>query len=415
MKHRLSVGLYLISFPRVSETFVVDRILGLLDSGIDIHIFTAQSSTDWDYFATLQPYKKALRGRIHTAPPPRPLHRLLTEGIVRLLITALRHPRAFVRFVAHCWRHRHENPRGFLVALYTRINFVGISLDVLHIEFDTQAYAIADLKAYLGCKLILGSWMPIEETSLLRQFPDAVPFLYRNADAYHFGSDYLLCKALGQGFNPATIHYTIQPSVDADRFTPPDQPTISDGILRVITVARLSPHKGYEHNLAAIAAILAAGVNVTYTVLGDGPHRTIIEAEAQHLGLIKAGIVRFCGAVSHDAVVNALAHSDVMLHLATSEGFGICTLEAQAMCVPVVASKVGGLCEAVEDGVTGFLVAPTDVDAAVEKLILLAHDLTLRSRMGLAGRTRIIEHFNQGRRIAKYVAFYETVAEMDSM
>jgi colanic acid/amylovoran biosynthesis glycosyltransferase len=413
MKRKLSIGIYLIAFPVLSEPYLVSRVLGLLDAGVDVHLFTAQPGTDWDAFPEIRSFRETLHKRIHSAPPPRPLVRVLVEGTVHLLITALRYPRAFARFVAHCWQHRHTNPRGFLVALYTRLNFVGAAIDMLHIEFDTQAYAVADLKTYLGRKLILGSWMPYGKTSVAQQHPDALPYLYQHVDAYHFASHYLLSHALEQGFDSGILHCVIPATVDAAHFGPPAPADTSSGVLRLITIGRLSPEKGYEQNLAAVAALHEAGIPVAYTIVGEGPARHSIEAEARHLGLIKAGIVTFRGAVPNGSLPDLLAQADVMLHLAHYEGFGICALEAQASSIPVVASKVGGLGEAIEDGVTGFLVAPGDVDAAVEKLMLLANDLSLRTRMGQAGRARVLDHFDPTQQIADYIAFYKAVAALE--
>jgi colanic acid/amylovoran biosynthesis glycosyltransferase len=410
----MRIGIFLIQFPAISETFVATKVKGLLDAGHDVHIFAAQPGKDWDYYPQLHYLKSLLEPRIHIAPPPRPLRRVLIEGTMRLLLTAIRHPRAFVRFVVHCWLHRHTNPCGFLVALYTRLNFVGASLDLLHIEFDTQAHAIVDLKAYLGCKLILGSHMPYLETSAAHEFPDALPYLYQQANAYCFASNYLLRVALEQGFDSSTLHCVISPAVDAARFQPSTLGVSLDRVLRVITIGRLSPEKGYEQNLAAVAALHTAGIPTHYTIVGDGPARSSIEAEALRVGLIDANIVTFRGAVPNDAIPDLLAQADVMLHLAHYEGFGVCALEAQAAGVPVIASKVGGLVEAIEDGMTGFLVAPGDVHYAAEKLMLVARDPALRARMGQAGRARVLEHFSTAQEIADTIAFYEEVAALES-
>jgi colanic acid/amylovoran biosynthesis glycosyltransferase len=405
----MRIGIFVIRFPVISETFIVSKVLALLEAGHDVHLFAALPDGDWAYYPQLDALRPMLEARTHIAPPPQPLRRVLIEGSARLLITALRHPRAFARFVRHCWRHRRDHPRGFLKALYTRLNFVGAALDLLHIEFDTQGYALVDLKDYLGCTLTLGSCMPVEETSLLREFPDALSVLYREANAYHFASHDLLRRAFAQGFDPATPHTVIHPAVDATRFNPSASRRVDSGTLRIISVARLSPFKGYEQNFAAVATLRAAGIKVRYTIVGDGPHRPHIEAEAQRLGLLGADIVQFCGALSNAAVADALADADVMLHLANSEGFGVVALEAQAMGLPVIAGAVGGLPEAIEDGVTGFLVAPDDIEAAAEKLLLLARDPALRLRMGQAGRARVLEHFSPARQIADTIAFYEAV------
>ena len=79
------------------------------------------------------------------------------------------------------------------------------------------------------------------------------------------------------------------------------------------------------------------------------------------------------------------------------ESFGIACLEAMAFGLPVVATRVGGLPEVIEDGVTGLLVPPGDADALAQAMIRLLSDADLRRRMGQAGRERVLKEFTTER------------------
>src|SRR5687767_4722708 len=138
MNAKLRIGLFVIRFPVVSETFIVNKVKGLRESGFDVQIYAQSPSEDSEYFEGLRAEWEA---RVHLAPSVRSVVR----GGIEVAGVAMRHPRAFVRFACHCWRYRKQNPRGFLRALYTRANFVGQSMGVLHIPFDTQALAYVDL------------------------------------------------------------------------------------------------------------------------------------------------------------------------------------------------------------------------------------------------------------------------------
>jgi glycosyltransferase involved in cell wall biosynthesis len=138
----------------------------------------------------------------------------------------------------------------------------------------------------------------------------------------------------------------------------------------VLFAGRLSPEKGIEELVAA-----TAGMNLV--VAGDGPLRH----------LVPNGL----GFVPHDELERLYDRAAVVVLPSYREGLPLCVIEAMAHGRPVVATNVGGIPELVEDGVTGLLVEPGDVNglrAAVERLLA---DPRLRRRMGRAGRERIIE------------------------
>jgi colanic acid/amylovoran biosynthesis glycosyltransferase len=402
-----TIGIYLIRFPALSETFIVSKILGLLDAGFDIQIFAEVPSSDWDYFEGLRAYPEFCQ-RIHIAPPSRPLGRLLSEGLPYLLGKAIRYPIAFTRYVAHCWRYRHSNPLGFLKAVYARLMFVGHSVDLLHIEFDTQALGIADMKRYLGCKLLLGSRTPFHLTSVLGKYPDALRYLYELADGYHFVSKALQDEARLNGLPDRVRIVVIHPAIDLTLFKPPEQ-KIDAQVFRIISIGRLAAGKGYELNLEAVAQVHRASVDLRYTIIGDGPERSDLESLAKDLGLLDARLVEFAGAQRREAIPSYLAQADVLLHLSHFEGLSNATLEAQAMGIPVISSNVGGQHEAVEDGVTGFMVPHGSSTIAAEKLILLANDSALRRGMGAAGRARIEATFALDAQIRAFTELYQTL------
>jgi len=85
-------------------------------------------------------------------------------------------------------------------------------------------------------------------------------------------------------------------------------------------------------------------------------------------------------------------------------------LEAQSFGLPVVCTDAGGLPEAVEDGVTGFVVPARDPQALAEKTIALAQDAELRARMGEQGRRRVLANFTLEQQAARFLEFYRDVA-----
>lgn len=407
----LKVGLYVLSFPTPSETFIVTKVLGLLAAGVDVHIFTCAPSPYWDRFAVLSNHPD-LRQRIHIAPPSRPIWKALTVGIWQILITALRHPFSFFRFLKHNWKTRRENYLGLMGGLYRRLPFVGQSLDILHVEFDMQGLGAADLKSFLNCKLVLSSRGTFQITNVPDRYPKIYDYLFHYVDGYHFISKYLRANTGRLGLKPSVATWLIEPAINLDLFTPSVNRAhrLSDAPLRIISVGRLAWSKGHEFAIDAVARVRDAGIPVEYTILGEGPYEEALIFAARQSNLLQTGAVRFMGAVSRESVLKHYLEADVMLHSAIEEGFCNAVIEAQAMELPVVTSDTGGLPENVEDEVTGFVVPRRDPDAMAAKLIQLARDPELCRQLGRAGRERVLKHFDISNQVSEFVSLYESLA-----
>jgi len=413
MSDPLKIGVVVMRFPVPSETFIVTKVVGLIDAGFDVQIFANAPSHDWDRFDILRD-RPNIRRRVHLAPPFRPLWKVLTVGAFRLLKTALARPADFLRFVRHNRQQRKENPLGFLKGIYTRLHFVGQKLNVLHIEFDTQALTLVDLKAYLNCKLLLSSRGTFQKTSVLDRFPDAPQVLYRYADGYHFISTYLHDNARRLGLPESTPTWLIEPAIDLELFHPVERPPRqSSDVFGIVSVGRLAWKNGCEFAIDAVGMLHRAGVPVKYTIVGDGDYREAAVFAARQWGLLGAGIVEFAGMVPRESVPRYLQAADALLHISVEEGFCNAVVEAQAVELPVVVSDAGGLSENAADGVTGYVVPRRDPAAAAEKLRHLAEHPALCRQMGRAGRERALTRFDINRQVEMFSALYHELTALE--
>src|SRR6267143_435004 len=168
----------------------------------------------------------------------------------------------------------------------------------------------------------------------------------------------------------------------------------------LLTVARLDFHKGIDTVIRALPAIRAAFPSARYAVAGIGSRRSALEALVSELGLVDA--VRLLGFVPDDDLPSLYRAADLFVLVSRRydllvEGFGIAIVEASASGLPVIASRSGGIPEAVREGETGFLVDPDDPAAVAAPAIRLLGDDGLRRRMGAAGRAAVETYYNWDR------------------
>ena len=167
-------------------------------------------------------------------------------------------------------------------------------------------------------------------------------------------------------------------------------------------VARLWYQKGINYLLEAMQLLVANGSTAVLLIVGDGPERANLEAQAASLNL--GHRVIFFG--ERADVPELLAAVDVFVFPSLFEGLPNAVLEAMAACLPVVASDIPGNNEVVMDGVTGYLVPAKNPAALAERIACLLGDPQLRQAMGQAGHSSVAEHFSIQAAVRQYEALY---------
>jgi N-acetyl-alpha-D-glucosaminyl L-malate synthase BshA len=140
-------------------------------------------------------------------------------------------------------------------------------------------------------------------------------------------------------------------------------------------------------------------------LVGDGPDRSSAEWLAQSLGI--QDHISFLG--KQESVNELLPVADLMLMPSELESFGLAALEAMACLVPTIATRVGGVPELIEDGVTGRLFPVGDTDAMAEAAVELLSDPERLAEMGRAGRASAQARYCATRIIPLYEKYYEEV------
>jgi glycosyltransferase involved in cell wall biosynthesis len=401
------VVLVVPAFPRLSETFIVSKFVGLLERGWDVHVVCNKSEAkNWEGFPQLAAVGSA-RKRVHVTWPAEPSWKaslLLPLAVLRCFQSRP------LRTLRYLWRGlKRFSVFETVRRLYLDADLVRLSPDILHFEFGALAPNRMYLGELLNCRVV-ASFRGYDLNYVGLDRPNHYAPVWSRAAGLHFLGEDLWRRARRRGFPPDRFHVLIPPAIDTEFFAPRSEtrpPREGNRPLRILSVGRLEWKKGYEDALLAVRRLLDRGLPLEYRIIGGGDYLGALGFARYRLGLEKS--VEFVGAARRAEVVAEMEKADVFLHAAVSEGFCNAVLEAQAMELPVVCTDADGLPENVADRETGFVVSRRDPAAMAEKLEVLARDPALARRMGRAGRRRVQERFRLADQLDRWEKFYGEV------
>lgn len=172
----------------------------------------------------------------------------------------------------------------------------------------------------------------------------------------------------------------------------------------MICVGRLSPEKGQAGLLQAFAKLRAMHPELRLRLVGDGPDRAALESLAKELDL--SDVVAFAGRLPEEETLAEIACADILVLPSFMEGLPIVLMEAMAVGVPVIASRVAGIPELVEDDVTGLLFTPSDWDELASRIDFLLGNEAARDRLAERAKGKIAAEFDTRRSAQKLAALF---------
>lgn len=173
----------------------------------------------------------------------------------------------------------------------------------------------------------------------------------------------------------------------------------------LVHVSNFRPVKRPLDCIEILAKVRAEGVNARLVMVGDGPELSAVRYRGEQLGM--NGSVVYVGKQAN--IADYLGVADVFLLPSELESFGLAALEAQACEVPVVATRIGGIPEVVNDGESGFLSEVGDVDKMSVDTLKLLGDENMRRAFGEKGRELAVSRYSTEKIIPQYIAFYEKI------
>jgi glycosyltransferase involved in cell wall biosynthesis len=175
----------------------------------------------------------------------------------------------------------------------------------------------------------------------------------------------------------------------------------------LVTIARLTEAKGHRYLLQALPSLLETWPQLCCLFVGEGELRDQLHRLAVELAVERS--CRFVGV--REDIPDILAAADVVVLPSLSEGFPFVLLEAMAMGCPVVASRVNGVPELIEDHRTGLLVPARDSQALTTAIRVVLSDPAAASKMGAAGRAVVRERFTVDQMVANTTAIFDAAMQ----
>lgn len=385
-------------FPRLSETFILNQVTGLIDRGHQVDIFSEYEG-DWDQVHP-DVIRYNLRQRTYPLyPVPKNYGWRSLKGLWLFLSRFPKAPRLMARSLNIVKDGRAAAGLWLLYGAAALADSGCPQYDIIHSQFGTQGHRAWFLQRVMrpSPKLVVMFRGHDISSHLQQAGEDVYTDLLRAADQCLTNCDFFRQRLIQLGClsSKVTVHYS---GLDVAKFAyKPRQPD-PDGTIRLLTTGRLVEKKGIEYAIRAVARVAPRYPQLKYTIVGDGPLRPNLTALIRELNL--ASTVELVGWQPEAELIASLdaAHLFIAPSVTAADGNQDAPInvlkEAMAMGLPVISTIHGGIPELVQDGVSGYLVPERDGDALGDRLETLLREPHRWPAMGLAGRTYVEQHFD---------------------
>ncbi|MDZ8050074.1 MAG: glycosyltransferase [Aulosira sp. ZfuVER01] len=400
-------------FPVLSETFIVNQIIGAIDRGHKVDIYAFQPGNTSKVHPNVKKYQLLNQTFYQPHIPPNHFLRLLKA--IKLLITNFRkNPLVLLRSLNF---FKYGRWASSLRLFYSVIPLLkSNSYDIIHCQFGTfarEAMILRDIGAIKG-KLIT-SFRGYDITWFVHEYGEHIyDELFKKGDFFLANCQYFQQKAIQLGCDrqKIVVHGS---GIDCNQFQFKCRlsPGENDKIY-LATTCRLIEKKGIEYSIRAVAEVVKSYPNIEYNIIGDGH----LKAELQQLikNLNVAEQIKLLGWRNQPEIIEILKKSQIFIapNVTTKDGnidAPVNTLkEAMAMGLPVISTVHGGIPELVEDGISGFLVPERDIPAMAEKITYLIEHPQMWSKMGKAGRAYVEANYNINKLNDELIQIYQRVS-----
>jgi len=404
----LNVTFLTSTFPELSEQFIINQVVGLIDAGVEVTVISLHDPVQ----AMLNPEfdEYDLGGRTQSLSIPRDFKLRLLKAVpkfIRLLFTDFR------RLLLALRAGQYNRAVFSLKTIYVLDAFRNTMVPLLHCHFGPNGVVGVFMKDAGIAQSLVTTFHGSDINSYpLRHGREVYTRLFEAADLITVNTTFTGEKAAGYGADwnrieilPVGLRCRDYPHLKKD-FDFTQSPV-------VLTVARLEEKKGIEYALRAMAAVVREYPRAEYHIVGSGSLGRELKKLTEELGL--AGNVTFHGFCNRARIFELYRIASVFILPSVTaasgdmEGQGLVLQEAQAVGLPVISTLHNGIPDGVIDGKSGFLVPERDVEALSDKIKFLTDKPDVAANMGMTGREFVCGKYDIPLLTEKTIQIYEKV------
>jgi glycosyltransferase involved in cell wall biosynthesis len=384
------LGLLVKIFPKLSETFILEEILGLERLGVPLRLYALATPTD----TIVHPAVANVRAPLTLVPQ-------LASGQWGQFAT--RHLRLFATnpllYLSACVSAFGRGRRGihdFILAGWLAAQLRDDGVEHLHTHFISTPADVAELVSQLTA-------LPFSISAHAKDiYLSDQTDLKRKLEAASFT---VTCTEFNRqtlaSIAPQAIVHRMYHGVDRDQFQP--KPLSVSAAPLILSIGRLREKKGLDTLIDACRILYSRGQVFRCEIIGYGEEHDRLQALIVQHGLSKH--VQLIGAQSREQIIESYARTAVYVQPSRiaadgdRDGIPNVLLEAMAMSLPVVASKVSGIPELIEHGINGLLVEPDNPESFADAITHLLKQPSLGVTLGSHARARVAEYFDNDRNL----------------
>ncbi|MFQ5783925.1 MAG: glycosyltransferase [Alphaproteobacteria bacterium] len=394
-----TIGVLVKIFPKLSETFILGEILGLERAGLDLHVFSLRRPTDEFFHAA----GEAVRAPLTYMPSSGDGR---TGDVLKAHCALLvRHPCRYLSALSFLLRRRDGAGIGeFLQAGCLAQALRGAGIRHLHVHFADAPAGVAEIVERLtGITYSISAHAKDIYVSSARSLRRKVQGARFTVTCTEYNRHYLESVV-----GPDARVFRMYHGVDPDIFRP--EPSARHGVAGddrplVLSVGRLREKKGFAVLVEACRLLRDAGIDLRCEIVGYGPERASLERLIDRCGL--SDRVALVGKLGREALIARYRRASLFVlpcQVAKNgdrDGIPNVLLEAMAMQLPIISTRVSGIPEVIGHWNNGVLVAPKDPEALTEAIRTLLERPDARVRLGAAARRTVIERFSVDRNLVQ--------------
>ncbi|MCB1955974.1 MAG: glycosyltransferase family 4 protein [Rhodocyclaceae bacterium] len=386
---RRPVGLLVKIYPKLSETFILEEILGLERLGEELHIFAMQAPTDAIHHDAVSQVEAPV-----TYIPEATVGNAWSLVMAHLGLMLYR-PGRYLSGIRAALSRR-GGLADFVRAGWLAHNLLRKGIRHLHTHFISRPADIAELVAKLGVPFSISAHAKdiyLSDPQDLQRKLKAARF---TVTCTEYNRETL--ARIAPGADIQRMYH----GVDAHRFCREhDHDTCAQPL--ILAVGRLREKKGFDTLIEACRRLALRGLDFRCEIVGYGEEYARLQQQIEREGLL--GRVRLAGKLPREGVIERYNRAAVFVQPSRigqdgdRDGIPNVLLEAMAMELPVVSTRVSGIPEVVRHEQTGLLIDPDRPADLAEAIARLMADAPLRARLGQAGREAVQTHFDNDRNL----------------